>query len=463
MNIKTKMLTGLTLVAGMMLGTGCSNDFFEQYPTNSVTEGNFWQTDDDYNQAVRGCYHRVKSGLSFHLNELGYRSDENELADMAVSTQQRYDFDHFSVIPNNSLLSTLWSNTYNGIYRCNDLLAHLGDGTGVTNAKRYRGETLFIRAWHYFTLYRVFGVVPLTGTVVAPAEAKNVARCTDAQMYEFLTNDLTEAAGLLPDSPDAEKARVTSMAAWTLLAKVHLTFGQKAAAKTAIEEAMKNKAYGMETSTARVFDTANKMNKEIIFALYYNKATDSGHGYWYSSTTNVEDDIRNPTKEFKAIYDKTKDNRYALLTDYTKVGNAYVMKKWYDTYDATYTTVVGNDFPHLRYADLVLMYAEAVADTDMPTALTYLNMTRTRAGLTELTSTEVPDMKTFVTELLAERGREFALEGQRWFDLVRLGRAVEFFSAMGYSVKDRDLLFPIPNDQIEIVDNPAILWQNPGY
>ncbi|MCM1451308.1 MAG: RagB/SusD family nutrient uptake outer membrane protein [Clostridium sp.] len=462
MKILKNILSGLAIASGMILFTGCSNDFFDEYPSNNVTEGNFYQNDNDFNQGVRGCYHRLKSGLSFHLNELAYRSDESELKDMAVSTQDRYDFDHFTPIANNGLLSTLWKNTYNGIYRCNDLLAHLDGKSGIANADRYRGETIFIRAWHYFTLYRVFGGVPLSTTVVAPADAKNVIRCTDAEMYEYLVKDLTEAATLLPDTPDAEKARVTSMAALSLLAKVHLTFGHKTEAKAALEKAMANSYYGLETSTARVFDTGNKMNKEIIFALYYNKTNDSGHGYWFGSSTNVEADIRNPTMEFKAIYENS-DNRYGLLTNYTKVGNVYVMQKWYDTYDATYTTVVGNDFPHLRYADVVLMYAEAVADTDMATALKYLNMTRERAGLNPLTSSDVAEAKTFVNELAAERGREFALEGQRWFDLVRLGLAVEYFRSLGYTLDETDLLFPIPNDQIEITNDKTILWQNPGY
>ena len=463
MNIFKKLIPCLALAAGLQLTvSSCGDSFFEQYPSNSVTKGNYYQTDNDFNQGVRGCYHRVKSGLSFHLNELAYRSDESQLLAMAVSTQDRYDFDHFSPRSNNGLLSTLWSNTYNGIYRCNDVLMALDGRSDIANADRYRGELLFIRAWHYFTLYRVFGVVPLTTTVVAPADAKGIARCSQDEMYARLTEDLTEAASLLPDKPDGEKARVTSMAALTLLAKVYLTFGKNAEARQTLDKAMTNTNFGLETTTGRVFDTGNKMNKEIIFALYYNKATDSGHGYWFGTSTNVESEITSPCREFKSIYDNS-DNRYGLLVNYTKVGNTFVMQKWYDTYDATYTTVVGNDFPHLRYADVVLMYAEAVAPTDLSTALTYLNMTRTRAGIPALTSTDVPDQETFVKELANERGREFALEGQRWFDLVRLGLAVNYFCQLGYSIDDTDLLFPIPNDQIEIVNNPEILWQNPGY
>lgn len=461
-----KLYNNIVKVAAMALvlagAASCTNDFFELYPSNKVTEGNFYQNDNDFNQGVRACYHRVKSHLSFHLNELAYRSDECQLKAMAVSTQQRYDFDHFNPLPNNALLGTLWQNSYNGIYRINDLLDHLNGRTDIANASRYRGEVLFLRSWHYFTLYRIFGGVPVVTTTVTPAAAKNVPRCSSEEMYKLLVDDLTEAGELLPENADGEKARVTKIAAYALLGKVHLTFGNKEAAKTALEKAMTFKNYGLETTTASVFDTNNKMNKEIIFALYYDKATDSGHGLWYGASTNVLADIESPTPLFRALY-APEDNRRGLLADYTKVGNVYAMKKWFDTYDATYTTVVGNDFPHLRYADVILMYAEANMDSDMATALNYLNMIRERAGLAKVVSGDVPDKGTFVQLLADERGREFALEGQRWFDLVRLGLAVEYFTSLGYSLDATDLLFPIPQDQLEITGNDAILWQNPGY
>ena len=458
-----KLKYRFALALGALAFCSCGDSFFEQYPSNNITEGNFYQTDDDFDQGVKACYAKLKTQMAFHLQELGYRSDENILESMAVSTQDRYDIDHFAETSSNGILNDIWDAWYNGIYRCNDVLNHLS-GKNIPNADKYRGECLFMRSWWYFNLYRVFGGVPVTRTVVAPAAAKTIPRCSEEDTYKLLTEDLSEAARLLPDQKGAEKARVTSIAAYTLLAKVYLTFGKPAEAKTALEEAMKNTAYGLETTTGRVFDVANKFNKEVIFTLYYNKSTDNGHGYWYSTNTTVLSDIRNPTPEFKAIYAE-KDNRLALIATYTKISSTvYAMTKWYDTYDATYTTQVGNDFPHLRYADVVLMYAEALASTDgIPAALPWLNKTRTRAGLDELTTAEVPDKNTFVRELAAERGREFALEGHRWFDLVRLGLAVEYFQGLGYSLDAHNLLFPIPQSQIEIVNNKSILWQNPGF
>ena len=140
------------------------------------------------------------------------------------------------------------------------------------------------------------------------------------------------------------------------------------------------------------------------------------------------------------------------------------MNKWYDTYDATFTTVVGNDFPMLRYADVVLMQAEAIGlGGDIAGALPYLNQTRTRAGLPALTTKEVSSRDQFIRELADERGREFALEGHRWFDLVRLGLAVDYFRNLGYNLDEHELILPIPRAQLEIYNNTDLLWQNPGY
>ena len=459
-----KTIIKIALTGTLLLSlASCSDSFFEQYPSNNVTEGNFYKTDEDFNQGIYACYDKMKTQMAFYLNELAYRGDECYLESMAVSTQDRYDIDRFQEKSNNGIMKNIWNAWYNGIYRCNDVLGHMA-GKTLVNGDKYRGEALFLRSWWYFSLYRVFGGVPVTTIVVSPADAKNIARCSDEDMYNRLTEDLTEAIALLPEKRSKEVARVTKIAAQALLAKVYLTFGKYPEAQKVLEDAMTDTGYGLMATTAQVFDISNKMNKEIIFALYYNKTNDHGHGYWYSTNTNVLADVRNPTPEFKAIY-SADDNRLNLINTYTKITNSlYAMTKWMDTYDAQFTQQVGNDFPLLRYADVVLMYAEALGQQgNIPDALTYLNKTRKRAGLAELTEAEVADKKAFIQELADERGREFALEGQRWFDLVRLDLAVDFFKARGYSIDSHNLLFPIPQDQIEIVNDKSILWQNPGF
>ena len=451
-----RILIALALVSTALVS--CSEKFFEQYPSNSITEGNFYQTQDDFNQGVYSCYAKLKTAMSFHLTELAYRTDECILESMAVSTQDRYDLDHFAVNASNGIISDIWNAWYNGIYRCNDVLDHM-PGKDFEKLPEYKAEVLFMRAWWYFNLYRCFGGVPLATKVETPGDSKLIARCTDEQMYELLVSDLTYAINNLPEKRGAEKARVTKIAAQALLGKVYLTFKKYYEAENVLKDAMDGAAaggYGLETTTAKAFDVNNKMGKEILFALYYNKTNDNGHGYWYSSNTAVEADRRNPTPEFLSIFNKD-DNRYALIQTYTnRASGVYAMAKWDDKYDATYTTQVGNDFPHLRYADVVLMRAEALAQQEkVADALPFMNQIRQRAGIADFTNT---DKAAFIAELGNERGREFALEGQRWFDLVRLDLAADYFK-----INRTHYLLPIPNDQIEIVNNTDILWQNPGY
>lgn len=435
----------------------CTDEFFEQYPSNNITEGNFYQTEADFNQGVYSCYAKLKTQSGFHITELAYRTDECILESMAVSTQDRYDIDHFAENSSNGILSDIWNAWYNGIYRCNDVLDHMA-GKDFPKLNQYKAEVLFLRSWWYFNLYRCFGGVPIATKVETPADSKMIPRCSAEDMYTRLVEDLTFAAQHLPEKKSSEIARVTKIAAQALLGKVHLTFGKYPEAQAILEEAMKDTNYGLMDTTGDVFDIKNKKNnKEFLFVLYYNKSNDNGHGYWYSSSTSVAEDRKNPTTQFKSIYDETKDNRFPLINEYRKVsGSVYSMKKWDDEYDKTYTSSVENDYPHLRYADVVLMYAEALAmQTRVSDACVYLNKTRTRAGLPEFSTT---DQAAFIRELADERGREFALEGQRWFDLVRLGLADEVLGA-----DEVHLVFPIPNDQIEIVNNDKILWQNPGF
>lgn len=454
----------LYILLSLIIAVSCSDAFFERYPANSITEGNHFQTDDDFYQSVVGCYYKLKTQMGFYVNELEYRSDECILESMAVSTQDRYDLDNFAEVESNGIVANIWDAWYNGIYRCNDLLDH-AEGKDFPNLPQYKAEALFIRSWFLFMLYQTFGPVPIPTRVLTPKESMELGRCTDDEMYVRLTTDLTAAIADLPAARPAQASRVSKIAAQALLARVYLWFKKYEEAKPILTAALADPNYGLMPTTGDAFDVSKKRNREILFALCYEKSIDQGHGYWHSSNTGVEADRRNPTPAFKAIYDKTKDNRFDLINGYVKISSSvYAMNKWMDTYDGTYTTIVGNDFPLIRYADLVLMNAEAIGlGGDIPNAIPELNRTRTRAGLNPLTTADVPDKATFIKELADERGREFALEGLRWFDLVRLGLAVDYFRSLGYTLDEHELVLPIPRAQLEIYNNTSVLWQNPGY
>ena len=207
------------------------------------------------------------------------------------------------------------------------------------------------------------------------------------------------------------------------------------------------------------------MNKEIIFAIRFNKEVEGeGHGYWYS-ITNLTDDS-NQSESLVNSY-ATNDDRKNLITYVNAAANVCLMNKFFDVKSDTYN-VVGNDQILLRYADVLLMYAEALNEigydaSEGSVALKQLNDVRERAGLGKLSNVELPDQSSFRRAILDERQREFPYEGHRWYDLVRMGYAKEIMKNEGFDIQDYQLLFPIPHNEIEKIGNTEILWQNPGY
>ena len=144
-----------------------------------------------------------------------------------------------------------------------------------------------------------------------------------------------------------------------------------------------------------------------------------------------------------------------------------LMRKFYDTRDAT-TSQYGCDNIILRYADVLLMYAEALNEvgyngSQTAPATVALNAVHTRAGLTPIDITSVPDQASFRKAVMLERQKEFPYEGQRWFDAVRMGGAQEAAAAEGHTIQQYQFLFPIPTSELERINNESIMWQNPGY
>ena len=215
----------------------------------------------------------------------------------------------------------------------------------------------------------------------------------------------------------------------------------------------------------QVFNVDNKNNNEIIFAVHFNKEIEGeGHSYWYN-LTNASDDT-NQTSSLLNTF-PTGDTRKDLITYVQVEKNVRLMNKFYDTKSPTFKTV-GNDQILLRYADVLLMYAEALNEiqydaSEGSLALKYLNAVRQRAGISNLTVKQLPTQEKFRKGILVERQREFPYEGQRWFDLVRMGFAKSVMAENGVEIKDYQLLFPIPQQEIEKVGDKSILWQNPGY
>ena len=450
-----------------LLMTSCGDSFFDLEPASSVTIDKVYKTASDYNVAVIGCYAKLQSQVNFYTECCEYRSDNLSLGAPTAGTQDRYDIDHFTEKPSNGILSSYWANFNNNVYRCNLLLDQIDGANFAENLKKqYKGEAMFIRALNYFNMYRIWGGVPATKHVVSAAEALKVARYSDEQMFDLIAGDLKEIVdnNYLPETySSADMSRATSGAAKALLGKVYLTFHKWTEAKDILSQLIGK--YQLVSPIAQVFDVDNKNNNEIIFAVHFNKEIEGeGHSYWYN-LTNASDDT-NQTSSLLNTF-PTGDARKDLITYVQVEKTVRLMNKFYDTKSPTFKTV-GNDQILLRYADVLLMYAEALNEiqydaSEGSLALKYLNAVRQRAGISNLTAKQLPTQEKFRKGILVERQREFPYEGQRWFDLVRMGFAKSVMAENGVEIKDYQLLFPIPQQEIEKVGNKSILWQNPGY
>lgn len=342
-----------------------------------------------------------------------------------------------------------------------------GAAFNETLKKQYKAEALFIRALTYFNMYRLWGGIPMTDKVVTVSEALVIGRSSEQQVYDFLTGDLKQIIddNMLPQSYTGnEMGRVTLGAAKALLGKVYLTFHKWEEARDILSQVIGK--YSLMASPDKVFDVDNKMNNEIIFAVRFNKELEGeGHGYWFS-ITNLGDDT-NQTEALKKCYSDADDKRKELI-EYTQVeSKVFVLKKFKDTKSATYNTV-GNDQIVLRYADVLLMYAEALneieySNSQTSDAMNALNSVHMRSCSSSIQIADLPDKDSFRKAIMLERQREFPYEGHRWFDLVRMGGAKDAMKAEGHEIQDYQFLYPIPKTELERVNNEKLLWQNPGY
>lgn len=447
--------------------TSCGDSFFDLEPSSSVTIDKVYKNASDYNVAVMGCYAKLQTQVSFYTECCEYRSDNLEVLAPTAGTQDRYDIDQFEDRPSNGILSDYWANFNNNVYRCNLVLDQIDEAQFDESLKKqYKGEAMFIRALNYFNMYRIWGGVPTTKHVVTAAEALTIKRSTDDEMYDLIAGDLKEIVdnNYLPDSySSSDRGRATSGAAKALLGKVYLTFHKWTEAKDVLAQLIGK--YQLVTSIEDVFSVDNKNNKEIIFAIQFDKDIEGeGHGYWYN-ITNLTDES-GQSESLRNCFSEG-DARKEMITYVKADSKVYLMKKFYDLKNTSFNTV-GNDQILLRYADVVLMYAEALNEisydaSESSIALKQVNDIRERAGLAKLTATDVPTQEAFRKAILDERRCEFPYEGHRWFDMVRMGYAKSVMAENGKNIQDYQLLYPIPQTEIEKVGDASILWQNPGY
>lgn len=527
---KFKYIAALTLLA--FVAPSCKK-VIDIEPISNVGAEDFYRNYTEANAALTGCYNGLHKPLyiEWMFAELrGDNAQQGSTGSSAESNIELNELDLFIVNPSHDKVYDYWLSTYTNIRAINYVLQSLGvqyesgqitigEGTAVMSREQKNqiaGEALFLRAYHYFNLVRLYGGVFAITEPVDPKKAKQINRNTVEECYQLITADLVKASELLPSVTysqinSANLGRANVWAAKSLLAKVYLTINRKADALPLLNNVIDNSGYGLLSSYEDVFSINNEMNKEIIFAVRYkgggfglgspfaNLFAPTGSG---SAVVNNDGNGFNfPTQSLKFAYktpftgasDARKNvtiGQYTSTRPYVKKFTSQVVNR----YDAE------NDFPIIRFADVLLMKAEAVGfDGAAGTSVGIINQIRGRAGAADYTGTgnfnatfyEYPatganainDDAAFKDALFNERRLELAFENQRYFDILRSGSALEIIRGyfaqeydihyanyrpviplaelQGYVTQDR-LLLPIPQREIDTNDQIEIS-QNAGY
>jgi len=467
------MKNTLFLFIVLFIFTSCRKNFLELTPPSAITPDNFFKTAADATSAVNGCYASLASnneyGSAFQVL-MEERGDNVLDLDISAGSGVNYRLAHFTDDPSISLLYTTWVAIFNGVYRCNTVLTNIGAVKMDSVVKnRLRGEAQFIRALNYFNLVRLWGAAPVLTTVVSSDAAMNLKRDSVAVVYQQIEADLNFAAVNLPLSyTGADVGRVTAGAAKGLLGKVYLYEGKYGSAAAVLQDVISSNVFSLLPNISNVFSASNKYNAEILFAVRYaSGVTGQTHAFWYTNNNNL------PTIDSSIIKAYGAGDLRKTLTDAIKPTglNFTGPRKFIDVPDATGNS--GVDFPVLRFADVLLMEAEALNEqaynpaATAGTAFYYLNQVRQRAGLSALSAADLPDQATFRNEVYLERRLELPFECDRWFDLVRTGTAIAAIQADAGkgnpTIDAHRFIYPIPQSELDIIHNPANFPQNPIY
>ncbi len=501
--MKKLTVTGIILLS--LIQFSCDDDFLVTTDPTRIDTNLFYKDQKQVEQALNGVYGQLQNITNNEYIFQEFTSDNttldfNPLDRGGAAGWEAFEFS--TVNSGNGEISNLWNNYYAALYNINFALEKLAASTALDATAKtvIEGQLKFMRGFYYFNLVRYFGeVVLVTSTLDKAEEAFDLVRSPEATIYTQIETDLKEAAAALPLSYDAANVgRVTKGAALSVLGKVYLTKKQYPEATATLQQVLAL-GYALLPNYADNFDPQKKNGVESILEVQYQGGNDLGEWSSFMYTfaprlsqgavtgfANVTPAGRNiPTNDIMAAYeagDLRKD--VSLKAGYTNAKGEWVPIPFINKYHYPHTIAgrTDNNWPVLRYSDVLLLLAEALNEQSGPTveAYDYLNQVRKRAGLAELNGL---DKETFREKVLQERRVELAFENHRWFDLKRTKTPAELaqfmnayaakekenptvnrggvaFNALDYVYTDQEAIFPIPAPQILINDK---LTQNPGY
>ncbi|OSZ77253.1 hypothetical protein CAP36_12630 [Chitinophagaceae bacterium IBVUCB2] len=430
------------------------------YPQSNLNTGTYYSNYEEVKAALTGCYNGMQRALATEWMFTELRSDNSKQGapgSTASGNRDLSDLDMFIPATTQQAIYTYWLATYSNIRNTNIVLEKLGvkydPTTGsitytaidipITDAdrKQLAGEAMFIRAYHYFNLVRLYGGVFLVHRPITPDEAKLMNRSSAADIYKLIEADLLTAsismnALKFAQIPSADQGRATRWAAKGLLGKVYLTLNRKPDAITQLQDVITNSGYALQSNYANVFSITNEMNSEILFAVRY-KAGGLGLGSHFGNTfaplgtgsaviNGDGDGLNYPTADLDTATNGDLRKPTLIGTFGTGTATKWYVKKY--LFPVTLVDDGESDWPVLRYADILLMMAEAQGYSQA--SLDLINSVRPRAGLPNYTMATVTSVGQFEQALSNERRIEFAFENQRWFDLVRFNTTLTTITAV---------------------------------
>jgi len=493
--LKEKMARIIVLIFSMFVCFSCSDDFVDVASFDQDSE-NFFNSEEEYQSALIAAYDLLHAT---YINVmLGEIASNNTLAggESATDVPGIQEIDDMVHTPVNQQLRDIWSWMYAGVNRTNFIM-EFQDKTDFPNKNQVLAETRFLRAYYYFELVKWFGDVPLAvDQRLQFGDQDNIDRTPVAEVYAQIEQDLAFAVANLPEV-QTDIGRATRGAAQSLLGKAFLYQNKFEEAATILEQVINSGTYDLLEEYDTMFENDNENNIESVFEVQYTDLEGAGFGCLQCSEGNVAvgfNGIRNysgplfesgfsfnvPTQEVFDAFEPGDIRRDVALLDietfaqqnqgfndgagvtfvegfeHTGFYNRKYIARQGDANIGDANLTNPNNYRAIRYADVLLMAAEALnrGGIDDTRAQTYLNRVRNRAILGNVSVSGAA-----LTEAIyQERRVELVGEGHHFFDLVRTGRAATEIE--GFTPNKHEL-FPIPSIEIELAGNR---WeQNPGY
>jgi len=461
----------LILVFSILMGLySCSEDFTELAPISNRNVEQFYNTESDFTTAINASYAGLQEfgvyGRSYWVMFEMRGDNTDQGPDVTGLSIQFANINSFIEQSDNEQVYNAWRDSYAVISNCNVILDEIPGADIDEDLKaRITGEALFLRSLMYYHLAIAFGNIPLELTATAlDAELTQVDANT---VYNQLLIDLAEAENNLPISyPASDEGRATKGAAATLLAKVQLTLGLNGEAQTVLRRIISDYGYILLDSYADLWGVENENNAESIFEVQYQSGG-IGQGSAFTNDFSPSSFLQTgqgfarnrPTPTMAAAYVAADSIRFNASMDTTWI-NADG-----DTISQNIITKYVSDPPVendsdlnwmvFRYADVLLMLAEALGETGESYDL--INQVRARAGLDPI---DASTPGTFEEKLLEERRLELAFENHRWPDLKRFGVVIERMNEAEPQISTDNIrnLFLIPEREMQI--NPGFVQNN---